>query len=270
MYRKCIFTFKRKNEENKNKSELIDIEYLLHTMHASGLILQERITEICDDKYISTIVTIDENEFINFINKIEDNVGDEVSNVLKDNFEISYEFGNSIYEKDDFCLCENSDYFILNPEYDFFRKTSYGSLLKCGTCLKQIPFNEQWNLTKEDKEKLVKLQQTYNALEYLRLYEYETEFFEKEIENHCSKYNKLLFECRTLLESKTNKSVFIFLKNPVDGVYKEGRQDLEYCPVCNRKLIEVTNCFTEEQKTIDKSKICKHCKIIVPSYNEYL
>lgn len=71
---------------------------------------------------------------------------------------------------------------------------------------------------------------------------------------------------RQLFEEKINKPIYLLLKNPIDGVFKDGKKDLDYCPICGCKLENIEN--NKRIGIYSVEKICHTCRIVLPSYEE--
>lgn len=82
------------------------------------------------------------------------------------------------------CYCEQSSYYIVNPEYDFLVHSSVESLLRCGNFGEQILWNNIVKLTEADKKIITNLQDVYDNLESLRLNSPYSKFCEEELKNH--------------------------------------------------------------------------------------
>lgn len=248
MYKNVKIYFKKNNNELFNQQNIIDVEFISFLLYRIGNIEQDRIIESANNQCILSTITSDMNKLEKRINKL--------NKTFSDKFNIELVEGNYIATTPKICKCKDHAYYIIDPRYDFITNKSTSSIIKCGNCKKDIPISIFDNLTSDDKSDIIKLQECYNSIETLRLYEFEEEKNINLLEKYNSEFNQLAQKIVNNLEKKTKKKVYYFLKNPVDGLYKENRKNLEHCPNCNSKLMPHTK----------ESNICHNCKLILPIY----
>lgn len=258
MFKKIIIKFTKKNNKEITNFNTLDFEYMMHLLYKKGQILKHRIIDSNKSNITVTITAIDEQ---NFFEEFKN-----VSKILDNKYDINFEIGNQISNTTLECTCKNSSFYIINPEYDFLSDSLNTSLLKCGDCGHQVPWINKVLLTENEAVKVTQFQDLYEALETLRLKTIYEDYAEKEITMASSKYNKYGLKIRNLFEKKLLKPVYFLIKNPVDGVKKEEREDLCNCPICNSKLSQIYSKIEKDKFIYKINKKCEYCKIVVPSY----
>ena len=258
MYNKIIINFLFKDKKNTSYKDVSEIEYILFLLYRTGRILHERIIEETLDGIIVTLVAIDEEKFFKTFNKFK--------KVFDDKYEIEFFKGEQISATTKICNCDEPTFYVINPDYDFINNACCSSLLQCGECGNQVPWIGIVDIDGDECSKVVDFQEMYESLEKLRLKSNCLEFVEKEILDCNSIYNKLGLKIRGMLEEVLNKPVYYFIKNPIDGVEGPEKVNLEYCPICNEKLIEINKNSKNKRKSFWINKKCEKCKIVVPTY----
>ena len=256
MYRKIVISFNQDSEDKILDS--LDIELILESLYSFGFILKPAIIEKVETSYNATVIAIGSKNILKLMDKINE--------ICPYNINFFIEFGDLIANTDELCSCKDSSFYVLNPEYNFLVHSSVSSLLKCGDCGKQVLWNDIAEFTDAEKDMITNFQKLYDNLESLRLNTPYSDFSEEELKNPRSKYNQLAFKVCNIFENKIKIPVYLLLKNPVDGVYKEGKKDLEYCPICGSHFGYIIN-----NKCIglyNVNRICNTCKIILPCYDE--
>lgn len=248
MYKNVNIYFSKENNELFNETDIFDIEFISFMLRRIGNIEDNRFIELKDNQCILCAVTSN-------INKLNQRIK-RLNKTFINKFKIKLMIGNEMANSPEICTCENTDSYIIKPEYDFLANKSISSIIKCGKCNKDIPISSLDNLSSEDKAEIIKLQNCYNSMETLRLYEVDQENNTNNIEKHNSEINILAKKIKDNLEIKTKKKVYYYLNNPVDGVYKENKKCLKDCPNCNNKL-----------KILSKeNNVCHKCRLIFPNY----
>ena len=258
MFKKIIIKFNKKDNIELGNLNTVDFEYMLHLLYTRGYILKQRIIDGDKENIIATVIAIDEQNFFKEFNK--------TAKILNNKYDISFEIGNEIVDTTNKCTCDKSSFYIINPEYDFLSDSLNTSLLKCGDCGHQVPWINKAKFTENEAFKVTRFQDLYEALETLRLKTKYEEYAEKEIIMASSEYNQYGLEIRKLFFKKLSKPVYFLIKNPVDGVKKEGRRDLCNCPICNKELTQIYQKIKKHKFRYGINKKCEHCKIVVPTY----
>lgn len=230
--------------KNKNSHEQMIYDFL-ELLYRNGQILKEYMLYKDNDFYIAIVNTNDLNSFD------KNNFNLYINQMLED-IEISYEYMSDSIIYNETCECDNPSWYMLYSDYQ-----QEESPLRCGDCALEVPLYKIPKINGEvDHYQLLKWQSTYKAVDTLWMSTYFDRYSKNQLEHKDSILNKYSFDIRKELEDVVGKKVYLFLRYPARGTFKEKDKVLDTCPICNQKLSESPNL-----ETVDK--VCNNCFIAV-------
>ncbi len=220
------------------------LEDLFCTLYMNGQILDNWIIEDHNDHYEARVTTTDDHSLD------EKYYNQYVLDKLKD-FQMDVQIIADDAYSSDCCHCEEHSYYIIsvNP-------ADASSPIICGDCGKEIPLIRIPYLYNEKEHySILTFQSIYNSVDNLWRNSLSDRFTKRQITDYNSQLNKLGLDIREELEKKVGKPVYLFLGNPIGGLYEfeKNNKNLEACPKCGGSFRKIENDYAD--------KVCDECRL---------
>lgn len=225
------------------------IEDFLNDLHMNGQILTGWVLEERHPFFVATVTTTASNA----LDKRFYNV---YLQEKASNWKISIETVCNDALATDHCNCASHRFLVMHADMDYC-----SSPVLCGDCGKEIPLVYLPHLFDEQEHySILNWQSIYHSVENLWRNSLSDRFFKRQLTDHASQLNQRGQEIREELEKKTEIPVYMFLKNPIGGLYQaeKNNRNLSCCPKCSGSFRFLENAPVD--------KVCDTCRLAFYHY----